>query len=164
METLPLDLRRKIALKLSPKELIELCLSSKEVFYKGICKDDEFWRLKVEYDYPEVMEYFRKSNLILKNPKNTYIRVFSQISKLIEKASMGNPKLYNFILAVYNDLRQNMPYKDYREFDENIDYLMKKNKNLYDFTKNEIFIRKVFADVSVQSPLFATFGRKPFLD
>ena len=164
METLPLDLRRKIALNLSPKELIELCLSSKEVFYKGICQDDQFWRLKVEYDYPEVMEYFQKNNLVLKNPKNTYIRVFSKISKLIEYESRGSSGLYNFLLTVYNDLRKNMPYKDDKEFREKIYYFMEKNKNLYNFTGNKMIINKSLSDISVQSPLFTTFGRAPYLN
>lgn len=166
MESLPLDVRRKIALNLSPKELIELCLSSKEVFYKGICHDDEFWRLKVEHDYPEVMEYFNRNNLIMKNPKNTYIRVFSKISKLIED-EISNPGLYNLYMKTYNEVRKDMPYKDSEEFLNKMYELLVKNSNgLYKFNKSQF--RKDTSnpyplyEISLASPLFTVYGRKPF--
>ena len=157
MESLPLDLRRKIALDLSPKELIELCLASKEVFYKGICKDDEFWRLKIEYDYPEVIEYFRNNNLILRNPKNTYIRVFSKLSEIVEKYSKKGKVSYDFLFSTYNEMRKKAPYKNFDEFNKNLDNLIEKDGRILE---NKKFIKDYIFDIFMESPLYKIHGAK----
>jgi len=155
-QSLPLDLRRKIALDLSPTELIKLCLSSKEVFYKGICNNDEFWRLKIEHDYPEIIDYFRKNNLILRNPKNTYIRTFSRISEIIEKLDKNG---YDKLLSLYNEMRTETPYKNEKEFNKAFERLYQKiyqNSDDYQKMKVNDFLWQLF----LASPLHITYGAK----
>ena len=118
MDTLSLNLKRKIALDLSPKDLIELCLSSKESFYKGICDDKEFWRLKIFQDYPEIKPYFEK--VVLANPKNTYMRLFSKTAELIEAYSQRNEERFNLLYGIYNKVRLNGPYKNIDELHQSI--------------------------------------------
>lgn len=158
MEKIPIDIRRNIALNLSPKDLISLCAASKDIFYKGICNDNVFWRLKITQDYPEIMEYYKGK--VLKNPKDTYIRTFSKISKIIEQEIMEqrvDKDLYSFIFAVYNDLRKKMPYKNREDYLNAIDYLMERHKNLYksieyDLIKYIIII--ISAKISFMSKLY----------
>lgn len=78
------NILRKIALELPAYDLISLCVSKKS-FYKDICSSSQFWRLKLEKDFPEAFNYILNLGLPLKNPKSTYIRVFTQLSELIEK-------------------------------------------------------------------------------
>jgi hypothetical protein len=84
MENLPKDIRRKLALELKPHDLINFCLLNKKT-NADVCDSDEFWRLKLSMDYPLVFNYYQRHNLILKNPKNTYIRKFTDISRELEK-------------------------------------------------------------------------------
>ena len=169
IKDLPLDIRRKISLDLSPGDLVSLCVSSKDVFYKGICNDNKFWRLKIENDYPEIMEYYRKSNLILKNPKNTYIRTFSKISKIFEdeikrfnkyvyNSSVG---LYEFLSVIFKEFRKKMLYKNSKDFYNNLDYLMEKHKNLYNISEEEIrYFKTNFPSMLRETPLFAIYGAR----
>ncbi len=140
MENLPKEIKIKIALELSPKDLIEMCLSSKEVFYKSLCGDDEFWRIKLFSDYPEVKAYYKNSNLKIKNPKNLYIRLFSSIAKNIEDKYKDMVKdhdrktVFNFIYNLYNEIRKNVPFKNVKSLEDFINEYIKKtsfNKNLY---------------------------------
>lgn len=84
METLPKDIRRKLALELKPHDLINFCLLNKKT-NADVCDSDEFWRLKLSMDYPIVFNYYQRHNLILKTPKNTYIRKFTDIYMELEK-------------------------------------------------------------------------------
>ena len=84
MENLPKDIRRKLALELKPHDLINFCLVNKKT-NADVCDSDEFWRLKLSMDYPLVFNYYQRHNLILKNPKNTYIRKFTDITRELEK-------------------------------------------------------------------------------
>ena len=63
METLPKDVKRKLALNLSPPDLIRFCATSVDL-HADICKSDEFWRLKLEKDYPKMFRYYQKHNMI----------------------------------------------------------------------------------------------------
>lgn len=81
---LPFDIQRQIALELEPYDLIIFCRSNKNI-NREICNSNEFWRLKMEKDFPEVWSYFTNAGMIMKQPKNTYIRIFIAISKIIEK-------------------------------------------------------------------------------
>ena len=83
MKTLPIDVQRKIALDLPAKDLIHLCATDKEM-RNDICTSNEFWRLKLERDYPTFFKYFQQKNIPLANPKNTYIRKFGEVVKPIE--------------------------------------------------------------------------------
>ena len=100
------DIQRKIALELTPQDFISLCAAKKE-FYVNICRDEKFWRLKIERDYPEIFNYFRKNNLVLKNPKETYIRTFKKLAELLEEYSQGDETLYKILSSSYNDYRKN---------------------------------------------------------
>lgn len=112
------DVLRKIALELPPYDLISLC-ASKKSFYKDICKNNQFWRFKLEKDFPEVFNYILNLGLSLKNPKSTYIRVFTQLSSLIEKYTTIDilrdvhinkekvkDKIYKVLYSAYSDLRK----------------------------------------------------------
>jgi len=74
---LPKDVQRKIALNLEAHELIKFC-STNQKTYQDICNSDEFWRLKLEMDYPNEF----KNAGIIKNPKNIYIKKFQYISNM----------------------------------------------------------------------------------
>ena len=78
MESLPKDVKQKMALDLSPPDLIIFCASGKEI-NKDICGSDDFWRLKIEKDYSKMFKYYQKHNMTFKKPKNTYIRKFTEI-------------------------------------------------------------------------------------
>lgn len=101
MENLPKDLRRKIALELSPSDLIRFCVSEKKM-YEEICNSKEFWREKIARDFPEVFSYFQRHKMILHNPKNTYIRKFTEIFKMIDEFVNQFPK--NIQTQLYNDI------------------------------------------------------------
>ena len=101
MEKLPKDLKRKLALELSPVDLITFCASNREL-NRDICESKEFWRLKLEVDYPEVIPYFKKYGKPLIDPKKTYIRKFTEVSKLIDKFVAKYPE--NLRRRMYNDI------------------------------------------------------------
>jgi len=78
------NILRKIALELPAYDLVSLCVSKKS-FYKDICNNSQFWRMKLEKDFPEAFNHILNLGLPLKNPKSTYIRIFTQLSELIER-------------------------------------------------------------------------------
>ena len=83
METLPKDVRMKIALDLSPPDLVRFCVTETKQ-NKEICGSETFWRQKLEKDYPEEFLNFYQTGIPVKNPKATYIRNFTRISEEIE--------------------------------------------------------------------------------
>ena len=78
METLPKDVAIEMALNLSPADVIRFCSASKA--QNRICNSRDFWRRKLEKDYPEVL----KSEDI-ENPKELYIQKFTYISRSLER-------------------------------------------------------------------------------
>ena len=86
METLPKDVRRKIALELSPADIVRFCLAESES-NKEICQSDAFWRLKIQRDFPDLFYHYDKYGLHLKHPKNTYLKTVSKYRKAIEDFS-----------------------------------------------------------------------------
>ena len=162
------DIQRKIALDLDPSDFISLCSSKKE-FYKNICENDIFWRLKIERDYPEIFNYFQKNGLILKNPKNTYIRTFKKIAELLEiyssniivyennkdvfKPIQTNKEVIN---KIYNVLSSS--YIDYRKVYDN-DYrtirnILIKNIKKYNLIELDIsFLQQNLISIILKSPL-----------
>lgn len=129
------DVLRKIALELPPYDLISLC-ASKKSFYKDICKNNQFWRFKLEKDFPEVFNYILNLGLSLKNPKSTYMRVFTQLSSLIEKYTTiylnkkeeidilrvvhinkekVKDKIYKVLYSAYSDLRKLKTVESYEK-------------------------------------------------
>ena len=83
MQQLSKDVKREIALDLSPPDLINLCSTQKE-FNKEICESRDFWMRKLEKDYPEEFLQFHKKGIPVKNPKDRYIKKFTFISRQIE--------------------------------------------------------------------------------
>ena len=105
MEKLPKDLKRKLALELSPQDLIVFCSSNREL-NRDICESKEFWRLKLDRDYPEVFPYFRKYGKVLVDPKRTYIKKFRELSQPIDEFVNRYPeawrrRLHNDIYDLY---------------------------------------------------------------
>lgn len=85
MDLLPGDIKRVMALNLNPPDLMNLCLTDKE-FNKKVCDSNDFWRQKIKIDYPYVFDYYYVRNkTTIKNPKNLYIRKFTEIYSMIEK-------------------------------------------------------------------------------
>lgn len=101
METLPPDVLRKIALEMSPPDLIKFCSTEKRMNV-NICDSKDFWLKKLEIDYPEALIITYRDGLPLINPKRTYIRKFTEVSKLIE--SISNSDTYDTWYAIYQDL------------------------------------------------------------
>jgi len=85
MERLPKDVTFKIALDLSPQDLINFCVTEKKKF-KNICDSENFWRLKLEKDYPELYKRIPKP---VKDPKRRYIKEFTFVSRNIEQTING---------------------------------------------------------------------------
>ena len=105
MEKLPKDLKRKLALELAPSDLITFCASNREL-NRDICESKEFWRLKLDRDYPEVFPYFRKYGKVLVDPKRTYIKKFRELSQPIDEFVNRYPeawrrRLHNDIYDLY---------------------------------------------------------------
>jgi len=162
------DIQRKIALNLEPYDLISLCASQKS-FYKNICDNQDFWRLKIERDFPEIFNYFQKTGLILRNPKNTYIRTFKSLSEILEKysryISSGNKESFTPILDNENDVIENKIYKvlyssyqDHRKYGNNeigfISNILEKYMKKYNLT--EVKFSVLFSNLQsiiMQSPL-----------
>ena len=101
MEKLPKDLKRKLALELSPSDLITFCASNREL-NRDICESKEFWRLKLDRDYPEVFPYFRKYGKVLVDPKRTYIKKFRELSQPIDEFVNRYPE--NWRRRLHNDI------------------------------------------------------------
>ncbi len=166
MENLPKDIKRKIALELSPKDLIELCLTSKNL-YKTVCEDEEFWRIKLFHDYPEVKSYF--SNLKIKNPKNMYIRIFTELAEEIESLFISRSQyinisnqrtrkqVFNYLYKLYNEIRKHIPFKNKRNLEVFLIKLIEKypfdESILYDRYKHEYNIRGDLRSLIQSSPL-----------
>ncbi len=54
MMDLPYEIRMYVAVQMSYHDVLQFCKTSKEA--KKVCDDDYFWKLKVAYDFPEVMD------------------------------------------------------------------------------------------------------------
>ena len=110
MENLPKDIQRKLALELSPRDLVNFCLTDKSL-KNAICDSKDFWRQKLMLDFPKVFNFYKKQGLVLVNPKNTYIRRFKDIFEPIENFvsryyhSKYNTKedFFNKIFKIYNE-------------------------------------------------------------
>lgn len=98
---LPRDVKRGIALKLSPSDLIAFC-STDVAANRDICENKEFWRLKIQLDYPGRFNYFAKNNIVLVNPKNTYIREFLFLANEIDKL-LADPTVIQHIRRTFVD-------------------------------------------------------------
>jgi len=156
MENISKDIRRKIALELSPHDLIKFCLAEKKL-NEEICNSKDFWRQKLIRDYPLVFTYYQKNNLILKNPKNTYIRKFTEITKEVEKFinKIVNNKFLNKNPKMYDDLIET--YYLFKNTDSNKikDEVVEKFMNKYElkYVGNEI--TKLFWILDLKDQLYS---------
>ena len=82
MDTLPKELTIEIALNLKPADLVKFCAGNRKISQR-ICDSNDFWRRKLERDYPEEMKELK--GIVIKNPKDVYMKRFSFISKSIEE-------------------------------------------------------------------------------
>ena len=88
-------------------------------------RNKDFWRMKIQRDYPKVFNFYKIQNITLANPKNTYIRKFIEISKAIE----------NFIEEFIEDVLEEKLIRDFfKTQKENFDNIQKKElfTKLYD--------------------------------
>ncbi len=76
---------RLVALEMEPVDLIIFCSSQRE-FYEKVCWSNDFWILKLEKDYPNAFNYYKRYNIPFKNPKNIYIRIFKKDAEFVEKS------------------------------------------------------------------------------
>ena len=133
---LPLDIQRKIALELEPYDLISFCAANKTT-NQAICNADVFWRLKLQKDFPELFNYFQVNNMVLKSPKNTYMRTFIKLSELIEQHSEGlyiprhNSNIHD-IINIFDINVRNKIYKVLYDSYSLIRPILEKNPD-YDF-------------------------------
>jgi len=81
------DLATTIALNLEGEALINFCLADKRTL-GHVCNNPSFWWRKLEKDYPYYTAYMQKSGLILKNPKNTYMRFLKEDFEIEEKLGL----------------------------------------------------------------------------
>lgn len=80
---IPDDMKRKIALELSPPDLINFCLTNKS-FNRSVCDSNNFWLQKLKIDYPEEFLDAYDKGIKITNAKEIYIRQFTKVSKIIE--------------------------------------------------------------------------------
>lgn len=83
LETLPKDVLVLLALRMSPPDLMNFCLTKKR-FNESVCNNRDFWVEKLKRDYPYAISLSERG-LRLVNPKNTYIRNFTEIQKAVEE-------------------------------------------------------------------------------
>ena len=107
METLPKDVAIEMALNLSPPDLISFCSSSKT--QNRICNSNDFWRRKLEKDYPEELFEFYKSGTPVENPKQVYINKFTFLSRKIEEF------VEEFIEKIFQDNFSKFLSKEYKK-------------------------------------------------
>jgi len=104
------DEKRKIAMELSPVDLISLCATNK-AFNKSICESNSFWLQKLKIDYPEefVVVYDRGEKI--ENPKQIYIDRFTEIINEIENQIPDLLELVygeNFLQFLKDDYKKKM--------------------------------------------------------
>jgi len=102
---LPPDIKRKIALELSPQDVIKLCnLNSK--YNNDICNNKDFWNLKLQRDFPAKYDSLTSKGLKFVNPKATYIREFLyfsvEIDKFLDNINISNEKRKSTFDRIYN--------------------------------------------------------------
>ena len=130
---LPKDIRFKIALGLSPADLVHFCAVEKKQ-YSDVCSSKIFWRQKLALDYPgRYTEHEYKDS-----PKEKYIEEFTRIFREIEKfvevyiekyfgkfrkhlASSYKKDLERYLYKVYLTTMENLKKQGYTPDD--IDYV-----------------------------------------
>lgn len=100
MESLPSDVIREIAIKLSYEDLRDYCKTNKK--YGNVCKDQRFWVAKIRYDFGE------NAPLLENDGHLSYLRLVARErwNKVIElyETDFEGAGFYD-ALEQYNDLR-----------------------------------------------------------
>lgn len=139
METLPKDVRFEIAMNLSPPDLINLCLSEKKQNIE-VCASKDFWRRKLEKDYPEEFIEFYMKGIPVANPKSIYVNRFTEISRAIEKfipqfikINFGptskylneqyNKDVYSALFKIYTEITSQKISDEYEQSDIIFDHI-----------------------------------------
>lgn len=65
--------------ELKPKDVINLCSVNRNL--RNICNNKDIWRQRFQIDFPYLVKYVDLNE----NPKNSYLEVFSKISKAHEE-------------------------------------------------------------------------------
>ena len=121
METLPKDVAIEMALNLSPADLIRFCSASKA--QNRICNSNDFWRRKLEKDYPEVL----KSKDVIANPKELYIQKFTYVSGSLERLQekiIAKSFPYKFSKYLTDEYQKDLYFSLYLIYE-----MVKKNKD-----------------------------------
>lgn len=115
MEILPNDVKRVIALKLPVTDLKKFCLTNKNI-NNVVFESKDFWRQKLIKDYPRIFDYFVRNKMIIGNPKNLYMRKytegFSLVNNFLEKYDLKNvnkEEIAKTIYSIYNDYSKIFP-------------------------------------------------------
>jgi len=130
---LPGDIKRKIAIELSPPDLVSFCMTNKK-YNADVCNDQGFWRLKLQRDFP-----YRKYGLKFDDAKDTYMKEFLFIGKEID--TLLNRMKYELMikaaqLKIPFELYRMMEFKKIYKF---IDELDKMPYDTYEQIYNHIF-------------------------
>ena len=139
MESLPKDVVIEMALNLSPDDLINLCSVSKSL--NRICNSNDFWRRKLEKDYPEEVFHSYITEIPIENPKQIYINKFTFVTKKIHIfipnfiSEFFHEDFKNFLTQEYN----NKLYLSLYEIYEN----MKNYKNEDDIDIDNMIVIKL---------------------
>ena len=109
MESLPKDVAIEIALNLSPADLIRFCSASKA--QNRICNSNDFWRRKLNKDYPETKDK------IIEYPREVYIYKFTYAKSFPYKFSkyltdQYRKDLYFSLNLIYEMVKNNKDKED----------------------------------------------------
>ena len=119
MESLPKDVAIEMALNLSAPDLISLCSTSKT--QNRICNSNDFWRRKLEKDYPEELLQFYQTGEPVDNPKQVYVNKFTFLSRKIEEfveeliEKIFNKNFAKFLTGEYKKEIYSRLYKIYED-------------------------------------------------
>ena len=123
MESLPKDVMAEMALNLSAPDVIKFCSASKS--QNRICNSNDFWRRKLEKDYPEELLDFYQTGEPVDNPKQVYINKFTFLSRKIEEfveeliEKIFNKNFSKFLTAEYKKEIYSRLYKIYEAVKNN---------------------------------------------
>ena len=107
METLPKDVAIEMALNLSAPDFISFCSASKA--QNRVCNSNDFWRRKLERDYPEELLESYQTGEPIANPREVYINKFTFVSRKIENF------VEEFIENLFGETLSKFLTKEYRK-------------------------------------------------
>ena len=103
MEDIPSDVMRQMVEKLSPRDVLSLCLSKKS-FSRIICDSKVFWRNKIKVDYPKQVY---PPDFYEKNPKKLYM-LLTMNSKIITLRKEDFPDVNFAGISIEEEVRDSV--------------------------------------------------------